>query len=366
MKNSNKKNILFIVLSLDVGGLEKMVIELMKGISGNYNIILCCLEQKGTLSGDAEKYCKDIVVLNKKPGVKLGLIFRIVKLIFKNNISIVHTHNSAAHFYGSLATFFYPGCHLIHTKHGRNNPDDKGVVLLNKISSKLSDKIVTVSEDARKLTVKLESSPENKTIVIENGLDLSRYLKIDRDEMNVLKNKKIFHIGHVGRLSKEKNQIMMLDSFKLLLSVNKNCLLHLVGDGPESENLILYSEKIGINESVKFHGCINNIAEVLTQFDCFTLSSVTEGMPMSIIEAMASGLPIVATDVGGMREMVDNNKNGFLIESNNRQALMDKWLCLINDNELLTSMGKNARAKAIEKYSLSRMADEYLTTYAKL
>ena len=225
---------------------------------------------------------------------------------------------------------------------------------------------MTVSEDARKLTVKLESSPENKTIVIENGLDLSRYLKIDRDKMNVLKNRSIFHIGHVGRLSKEKNQIMMLDSFKLLLSVNKNCLLHLVGDGPESENLILYSEKIGINKSVKFHGCINNIAEVLTQFDCFTLSSVTEGMPMSIIEAMASGLPIVATDVGGMREMVDNNKNGFLIESNDRQALMDKWLYLMNNNDLSISMGKNAREKAVEKYSLSRMADEYLTIYAKL
>ncbi len=360
-----KKKILFLVLSLEVGGLEKMVIDLAKGMSKHYDIVLCCLENKGSLINEMDEYISDLIVLDKKPGIQLGLVLKIAKIIIKYNISIVHTHNSGPHFYGALSSFVMPGCKLVHTKHGRNKPDDKGRVLLNRIASILSDRVVTVSEDARKLAVEFEKSPANKTVMIENGVDLEPYLSAAECSFPEFNSDSI-NIIHVGRLSQEKGQDTLLNTMYLFLNKYPTSKLHIVGDGPERQSLEKISQELNLSEAVKFYGNRSDVSLLLKQADWFALTSHTEGMPIAVIEALASSLPIISTDVGGLSEMITNGENGFLIEGRDASDICDAWLKLAADVELLKVMGENARNTAINKYNLSSMIDKYRKVYREL
>ena len=302
-----------IVLSLDMGGLERMVIQLIQGLlKKNVRITLLCLENEGDLAYQLANENLQIIALNKTPGLHFNLAKKIANLVKSKDIDVIHSHNSGPYLYAALAIpLLLNKKKLIHTKHGRGNPDNIKKVLLNKISSVFTHTIVTVSSDASDVCRDIEGISPNKLTVIENGVDLSPYIDIDREAQLQRIRSGAIRLIHVGRLSPEKNQQLLLRVFSSLLSSFPQSSLTICGDGNQKTTLAELAESLNISNSIDFVGAVNDVPQRLSSHDVFVLSSLTEGLPLVIIEAMAAGLPVVSTDVGGVREIIKNGENGI-------------------------------------------------------
>lgn len=360
------KNLLFVVLSLNVGGLERMVIELIQGLHRKrHKIVICCLEEPGSLAHHLVDLGIEVIHLSKPPGIKLAVAWKIAALARARAIHLIHTHNSGPHFYGALAARL-TARPVVHTKHGRNQPHDRSRVLLNRLAAAMSNTVVTVSADALELSAQLEKVPRKKLRVIPNGLDLSPYIATDRQQRLAPLRRGEINIGHVGRLSVEKNQAMLLRVFQRFVVDYPRASLHLVGDGPERAALERLAAQLALTARVRFWGYRSDVMAALAEFDWFALSSLTEGMPLAVIEAMATGMPIVATDVGGLREMIHDGQSGLLVPAADEARMLQCWQELARAPERTLAMGASARRQAQEEYGLERMLARYEALYSEL
>jgi sugar transferase (PEP-CTERM/EpsH1 system associated) len=354
---NNVIKVLHIVLGLQVGGLEKFVLDLIDKYSSDIKPIIVCLEGKGELG---QKYDHlGIVELHKEPGISLKIIRQLVVLMNEFDIDIIHTHNPGPHFYGAMAGFLTHRP-VIHTKHGRNYPTDKKKVWLNKLSSLLTQRIVPVSQNAANVCIDIEKIPSTKIAVILNGVDTDLFCQSGNivDDANSL-----VRIGIVARLSAEKDHQTLLSACKHLVEQTSDFHLEIIGDGPLRSLLENTVKILGLDEHVSFSGTRHDVQALLRQLDIFVLSSTTEGISLTLLEAMATELPVVATDVGGNPEVVIEGETGFLVPPQNPKAMAEKLLFLINDMKLRQKMGKSGRERVIANFSIRETARKYEGLY---
>lgn len=353
-------NVLHIVLSLQVGGLEKFVLDLIDKYSPNIKPFIVCLEGKGELGREYDHL--DIIELDKASGISLKIIWKLVNLSRELSIDVIHTHNPGPHFYGAI-TGFLTNRPVIHTKHGRNYPSDKKKVYLNKISSLLTKKIVAVSQNAADVCLFVEKISSSKVTVILNGVDTKLFHpgKFDNEQEH-----RLVRIGIVARLSAEKDHQTLLIACKLL-AVQTSCFhLEIIGDGPLRDTLEKTVRALGIETYVSFSGMRHDVAELLRQLDVFVLSSTTEGISLTLLEAMATKLPVVATNVGGNPEVVIDNETGYLVPSQNPDEMARKLLLLINDKNLRLQMGEKGCARVNSQFSIKETTRMYEELYSSI
>ncbi len=351
-------NVLHIVLALNVGGLERFVLDLAKIHSSSINPVIVCLDSKGVL-GEMHHPC-GIIQLNKKSGFDLSAILRLARIVKKHDIDIIHTHNPAPHVYGTLLSVL---CRkpLIHTRHGRNYPHSKKRIRLNWLCSLFTYRLVAVSSDAAEVSRKIDKVSPRKLAVILNGIDTAQYF-------NPLGGRKEetdrpVRIGIVARLSPEKNHLALIKACRILQGQAIPFQLVIVGDGPLRQSLESEVAKLGLERQVSFLGVRHDIADILKTFDIFALSSHTEGISLTLLEAMASGLPTVATRVGGNSEVVEDGKTGFLVPPDSPEDLADKLKSLIDDKGLRMRMGLEGQRRVNQNFSILAAAEEYLALY---
>lgn len=199
--------------------------------------------------------------------------------------------------------------------------------------------------------------PKDRIPMIYNGLNLEKYLpKIEY----TAKNNSI-NILHIGRFEKQKNHIGLIESFKIVHDREPKAVLTLVGTGDLENEIFGLVKELNLEKSVIFAGVQSEVYKFYNQADIFVLPSLWEGMPITLIEAMASGVPIVATKVGGIPDMVEHKQTALLVdidENKIAQAILD----LIENNELREKIGQNAKKKAVE-FSSRIMKEEYLKVY---
>lgn len=358
------KSILMIALKLDVGGLERLLIELMLELSARgYHVVLCTLQEPGTLAGELDDSDVKVIPLYKPEGISFKATLGILKIIKDENIDLIHTHNAAAHFYGAQAAFL-SRTPLINTKHGQDAFNPRGY-FRNFLCHLVSKYVVAVSNETRKMCTDLERCPEKKLKVIINGVNVDPYIKAAEDfekRQNQDPNKPLV-IGHVGRLSDVKNQGMMIRVFNQFKDSFPNSKLELVGDGPNRAQLEALTQELGLEEQVIFLGYRSDIPDLVAQFDWFCLSSLSEGLPLVIIEAMAAKCPIVSTNVGGLAEIVKHGINGYLVPSQDEEAMLNRWLELAQSSENRTNFGAMGQQLATKEFGLSKMVDQYEELY---
>lgn len=354
--------VLHIVLNLNVGGLERFIVELIKNFSGDVVTYILCLEEEGVLAGQVNG---TVIALNEKPGLKLKSINKITEIIRQNKIHLVHTHNEAAHFYGAIAGVF---CKLpvIHTRHGRYQHSSNKKMLLNTLASLLSTRIVGVSDDISHLITKAEFIKKEKVLTILNGVDIGEYLPrvsgmIPADIFGATAG--CVRIGIVARLDMVKDHANLLDACDLLHKQAVDFRLIVVGDGPLRCQLEHRVKELQLDQKVGFTGTRHDIAAVLNMLDIFVLSSKSEGISMTLLESMSCCLPVVATEVGGNPEVVVDGETGYLVPPENPGALADKLLQLILDPALRKSMGVAGREQIMSKFSISQTASAYEQLY---
>ena len=357
-----------VVVGLQVGGLERVVVNLALGTRAHgYAPLVVCLDEPGELAAELTDSEVPVYALHKRPGRDWRTVLRLAALLRRERVSLIHTHNPMPHFHGTLAAMLAGVRARIHTKHGRNYPEDRGRVLQNRWLSMAASMIVPVSGDVNRVVLEIERVPPRKTRLILNGVDTNRYRPPpDKVELDGGPRRHSFTIGTVARLSPEKDQGMMLSAFALLLEKRADARLIFVGDGPSASELRAHAETLGIAAQVEFRGQRRDIPAQLGAFDLFTLSSQTEGLSMTILEAMASGLPVVATDVGGNRECVQPPECGLIVAPGDPKALAAAWLKVLVDAEAARRMGVASRHRAEAVFSLEQMTARYAHLYDEI
>ncbi|MFH1387747.1 MAG: glycosyltransferase, partial [Patescibacteria group bacterium] len=300
--------------------------------------------------------------------------FEILSLFFQIKPDIIHANSSKAGGIVGIAGLIYKlligkKIKLIFTAHGWAFAEDKSkwkiglIKLFSKITAVFYDKIICVSEYDRKIAIENNIAPEEKLITIHNGINIKNINFLSKEEaQNKLINKTSpLVIGTIAEWTSNKGLIYLLEAVK---KINKNFDLILIGSGenPDKEKLIKFIEKNKL-KNIHLIEFIPNAVNYLKAFDIFILPSLKEGLPYTIIEAMIAEVPIIATNVGGVPEMIKNNVNGILIEPKNSQILAEKILELINSPEKYLGMTQKAKQKAEQEFTLEKMIKETKELY---
>lgn len=258
---------------------------------------------------------------------------------------------------------------VIYSEHGFNADEAFTVkrrrVFLRWLVLKMCKKIVSVSKSRMKWLIEEVGVDPKKMLYIPNGCDtkvfspgrdedLRRSLGFEADDIVV---------GTVGSLSAVKDQKSLLEVFALLAKTKKNLKLLVVGDGPLKEDLVSFAESAGIGDKTVFAGVAKDVSRYYKAMDIFVMTSISENMPSAILEAMATGLPIVATDVGDVKYMLNEGRSGIVVKVKDIKAISGGVLKYIDDPILAKSNGESSRAKVENEFPLEKMIRSYDELY---
>lgn len=367
----NKTHICHLVFSFEVGGLERIIVNCINHLNNEtFHHTIISLTEAGSfisqITVPIDHYC-----LNKKSGKDFSINLKLYRLLRELRPDVLHTYNLGAIEYqwiGLLARVPM----RVHAEHGRDSYDPNGSVTkyqwLRKICSYPIHRIVTVSQDLYNWLAKDVGLSGNKLRLIVNGVDTNYFHPdlFDDNELNVLQGKFIF--GHVARLHAIKNQIFMLESFLLacqrLEVFKENCVLVIIGDGPDKDHLSRYIVDHPVLENRVFLlGEKNNVRDFYRQFDIFLMSSIAEGIPMTLLESMSMSVPHLVTDVGGISEVIIEEKTGLSVPSGEITAYCQAMIKLFNNRNNNIEMSKYARRQIVERFSQDKMVKAYQDIY---
>ncbi|MCK5267152.1 MAG: glycosyltransferase [Spirochaetes bacterium] len=357
-----------IVRSLEIGGMENGIVNVFNNIDGDFfELSICCLKKEGALRQRLDKKVK-VICLQEEEGFDWRRVFVMAKLFIKEKPHIVHTHGWGSGFFpGVIGAKLAKVPVIIESKHGFWRENQKRRIIAQRALSFLTDKITTVSKDLKNSIVSCFGISQEKIMTIINGVDIKKFKpdmnirEIKRKELNLQKND--FVIGTVGRLVSLKDHKTLLYAAEKLIKTHLAIKFILIGDGPMRAELESLANTLRINDRVQFLGERTDVPDLLNAMDLFILTSLSEGLSNTILEAMSTGIAIVATKVGGNSEIVVDGKTGILIPSgdpkNTAQVICELFL-----NRVLTKqMGQAARRYVEEKFSLEGMVKGYEGLY---
>lgn len=357
--------------SFGVGGGERVALDLASGQQRpGVEVLAVSLEEPadGPMAAEYAARGVEIVRVHKRPGgTDPSLWWRLSMEFARRGIDIVHTHNPPPLIYGAPASFFArAGC--VHTKHGANAMPAKRRVLV-RAASRFCDAYVAVSATTAEQAARDRDVAPKKLQTIENGIDLSRFAPSPearaaaRTALGLPPD--AFVVGTVGRLVREKNQAALVRAMAPLLSSSVRLLI--AGDGAEraavERAVAALGEKAGF---VSLLGARNDTPLIYAALDLFALSSDSEGLPLVIVEAMASALPVVSTAVGGIPAVVVDGVTGALVPAGDVNALSKRLHDLAASPTLGVRWGTEGRRRALAHYSAERMVNDYFAVYERI
>lgn len=299
-----------------------------------------------------------IVYLDKKLGLDLSMVPKLVRVMRQEGPDVVHTHLDVIK-YATAAARLSGVKKCVHTVHSLADREAEGRIqkIINGTYFRKAWSVpVALTPEVQDSVSDFYGLPPERIPVIYNGIDLSRCIPKTTYETG-----ETVTILHVGRFDVPKNHAGLLEAFRLLRETHPECHLRLVGDGDLRLRMEALAKEKGISDAVEFCGMQSNVYPYLHDADIFTLPSIYEGNPMTIIEAMGTGLPIVASRVGGIPDMIHDGESGILVEPEPR-AVCDALARMVEDGALRRRLGENAKAQS-RQFSAEHMAEDYLTCY---
>jgi glycosyltransferase involved in cell wall biosynthesis len=354
--------VMHLVSTLGIGGQEMVILQLVERIDRTrFAPVVVAVRGGGPLQARIEAAGIPVQVVGDEDTGHLTLVSRISRLLRRLDIGILHTHNPAPHQLGALAAMVARTPVVIHTKHGRNNIARWRRRLAERVAGRLTDMVVPVSEDAAHVAMTVDRVPRRKVRVIRNGVALPV-----ASPLPPLPNGAPVRAVHVARLHAIKDQVTLLHAIRGVVDARPTFHVDIIGDGPAGDEVRALAVELGLEEAVRFHGMRDDVDAFLTGADLFLLSSVSEGISLTLLEAMSHALPVVATDVGGNREVVVDNATGLLVPARDPGAMAEAILALVDDPERRRRYGAQGRRRVEEEFSLDRTVDAYHAAYAEL
>ena len=372
-EHREKVKILFIIDSLEKGGgTQNILFQLVDGLL-ELNYIPTVMSLNG---GDQESISAffrknvDVINLNKTNLLLWGIPY-ILYHMHTSRYDIVQTFLFYANNLGRILTSMVKITNVVTSIRGFQVDGvqmKKWQIALERFTNRLENIVVINTEKARSFCSDTLGISEERVAVIPNGIEMPEQTPTGsanrKSEFGIDPGR--FVIGAVGRLTVEKGHKYLLEAVQRVKKMHSNILLLVVGDGKLRKHLENYAVRLGIGDEVLFAGYRHDVKTIYQMLDLFILPSLIEGMPNVVLEAMSYGLPIVATRVGGVPELIDDGVSGRIVPPKNSDALSEAIQVLINQPEMAQEMGNHARKRAADRFSKSKMVQSYHALYQRL
>ena len=371
-------NVLQVTKGALMGGGERHVLTLLEGLTDRAINLSLAVFTEGLLAEEGRRLGVSVHVLPKRFRGDIRPLTGLINLIRKNHIDIVHTHLVSGNLYGRLAGKISRVPGVVTTLH-HTHKEALGKFRLPFMADLLfrgdirlgvmSDRLITPSRDLENLLLDNGVRP-SKIVSIPNAINMDKTLvtadEIDRCRHELGISPGIKTVGMVGRLVSVKNFEMFIRAAGRVLEGRIPVIFLIIGDGPLRADLERLAEAAGIKDRIRFTGFRNDVFRLVAMMDLFVLCSKSETNPIALMEAMASGKPVIATDVGGIPEVVEHDVTGWLCPSHDAECLADAIIRLLSDPGKAAALGAQARAKIMREYALSSVTDRLLKVYEEL
>jgi glycosyltransferase involved in cell wall biosynthesis len=357
-----------VLSSLKVGGQERVALDLASGqVRAGHDVRVVSLAPPpdGPLADAFRERSVRVERVAKRQGLDPTLPLRLAALFRRARVDVVHTHNRMPLIYAGPAAKL-SRARLVHTRHGPGRGSARERVLW-RLCGRLVDAYVAVSPELAALARELGDCPPERILVIENGIDLGRFRPDAGARREVREALGIpagaFVLGSVGRLAVEKDYPLLVRAAAPLLG--KGTYLVLVGEGAERPAIEAAAAAAGVSPFVLLAGATGEVHRFLAALDAFVLSSRMEGLPLSALEAMAAGLPLLATAVGGLPGLIKEGVTGYLVPPGDEQALREGLRALRDDPQAARAVAARGQAHVAGKHGRETMVDRYLSIYVR-
>ena len=355
--------------SLNVGGAEVLAARIARRLSDRFEFTFACLDDLGTLGRQLRHEGFTVEVIQRRPGLDMSCARRLSRFVRSQGVQVLHVHQYTPFFYAMLSGLLRRRPPVLFTEHGRWHPDypSRKRMLFNRLLLRRRDRVVGVGESVRQALIDNEGIPARRVEVVYNGVEMSDY---DYDEGRRHAVRRELEIDpsdpvliQVARLDALKDHGTALRTVARLAESRPNVRLLLVGEGPEQDTIEAEIERLGIEANVRLLGLRDDVARLLGAADVFLLSSVSEGIPVTLIEAMMARVPIVSTNVGGVAEVVADGTTGLLAPSGYDEALAEAVGRLLDDEAMRTRMSEQGQERAERLFSEQQMHASYASLY---
>jgi len=376
MSGKSKTAVMHVINAYALGGAEKLVFDIASGMDKTkFDVFVCSIAARGdeierAVRHDLENRGVKTLSLDKAPcKQRLHSILKLAKILWKNKIDIVHTHCPSPDFYGCLAAFI---CRVplvlstIHNTAGYSRCNEK-------VLGYFSYKYIAISEQVQKYAVSGLHIPTHKIALIHNGINMEKFkrpsvIKEDKlAELGIAGNKKI--ITNIGRVAEQKGQLYLIQAAKIILKQFPDVHFLILGDDQSDKKLAQELKQIvkteNLNDYITFAGVRQDVPEILAITDVFAFPSLWEGFSLVTLEVMAAGVPMVATDVGSIREVLVDRENGLIVPPKDVAALAEGIKFMLSDPERAKAMGLKGKKAVQEKFAIENTVRGYEELYLR-
>lgn len=354
-----------VIYALAFAGAETLAGRLAIGLNrgGRYACSVYAVYFDGPLSGLLEAQGIPSLALSRKGKWDPKPLLRLVKEFSARGTQVVHTHSMAQLLYGGSAARLV-GAKVVHTEHDFYSLRPPRRQRLLRRLARMAHRVTAVAEPVREFLRDSVGVPEEKLVTIQNGVDVARFefaKPIDRSQVGCADRE--FVIGCVARLSPEKGHAILLEAFHQMHAKHPRSRLLLIGEGEEGPRLRASADRFGLNGAVRFLGLREDVPELLATCDAVVLPSLEEGFPMVLLEAMAAGKAVVATQVGAIPGVVCNGDTGLLVPPGDPTALATALGHVLDDGSLRRRLGERGRVLVRDAFHFERTVARYDQIY---
>lgn len=341
--------------TLLMGGAERLAVDLAVRLARRgHETSVVCLHFTGPLEEELRDNGVEVLCLNKETGLDLKPLIMLRNFLSERRVDIVHSHNTHLHHHGVVAARSAGVTGIVNTVHGLVNVPTSGrAKMIYQAAALTTDRITTVCEPVRKALHQQLSIPARLVEIARNGIEPQKFLSVPArgDDGTVT-------FGTIGRFVDVKNHLGLVEGFAKLHALRPNTRLRLMGYGPLDEALRAKITELGLSSCVDLVPGTDDGAKFLASLDVFVLSSLSEGLPMSLLEAMAAGRPVIGTPVGAIPEVIEGGRCGWVSRSPAPDALRDAMVSAV-DAPNRAELGTLGRRHVLDQYTLEEMTNQY-------
>lgn len=361
MKPARPWHVAHVIGTLGIGGAERQLVNyLLAADRAEFRHTAVCLTSEGPLAAAVREAGVPVVVLPVRLRTLGRDLPRLAAWLRRNDAAVVHAHMHYAALWGRLAALAAGVPVRVVTEHGRELWKNRLQVALDRWLTRHTCRHIAVSEDGLRLRIAREKVAPARIVLIPNGVAIPELADCEgrrrrvRAELGLAAGQPV--VGTVGRVVAVKGYAHLLAALTALRSRFPMVKWLLVGDGPELPGLLQEAERGGIREALLTPGFRSDVTDLLSAMDVFVMSSIREGLPVALLEAMAAARPVVVTAVGGMPDAVVHGANGLLVPPADPAALAEAIGSLLADETTASRLAAAARATAKERYSITSVA----------
>ncbi|MFZ5801210.1 MAG: GT4 family glycosyltransferase PelF [Candidatus Omnitrophota bacterium] len=364
--------VLIIIDNLNKGGAQQQLLKFIAGYDrSRFDITVCALDAtENYMLSEFEKAGARVIIIPQRGKFCLPTLAALYQLIQREKFAIIHTYLATADYYGRLAAILAGRAKIISSVRGEDRWKKKQHIWADRILHRFTDRIVVNAGRLRGIIEKRDWAPSDKIVKIYNGIDLTQTPRHQDTKTPVKPSLGIMDgelvVGAVGRLGPEKDYPTFLKAAARITKEIPNVKFIIVGDGPLSQELRLRAMSYDLSAKIIFTGLRDDTLDIMRTFDALVLTSLYEGCPNVVMEAMALGRPVVATDVGGCAELISDGETGYIAKVGDHRDIAAKVITLLKDKTLRERMGEAGRKRIATYFSVQLMVEKIENLYANL